>query len=67
MSKVNDLERRIEQLEIEVKLLRELLELRGRVNNPTMPLSQSPWYQEHEYRGSWCPPYKITCKDSVNE
>ena len=61
MNKLESLQKRVEHLETEVELLKELIKLQSgcpeRVvpTHPTTPTS--PWYREPTLE----PPYKITC------
>ena len=62
MSKIEELQKRVEHLETEVELLKELVKLQNKTSEriiPTYPQApSSPWYREPTLE----PPYKITCK-----
>lgn len=62
MSKVEELQKRVEHLETEVELLKELVTLQNKIperTTPTYPqVPPRPWYREPTLE----PPYKITCQ-----
>ena len=62
MSEPKELEKRVEHLETEVGLLKELIKLQDKTPErviPTYPQkSTNPWYREPTLE----PPYKITCE-----
>lgn len=58
MSKIEELQKRIEQLEAEVELLKGLVMLQNKWIVPTdSPTPLSPYYPKPTIQ----PPYKITC------
>ena len=64
MSKIEDLEKRIEHLETEVELLKELVKLQSKSRedwyipaHPSMPMQ--PYYSKEPTLN---PPYKVTCE-----
>lgn len=63
MSKVEELEKRIEHLETEVELLKELVKLQNkcpeRIIHTYPPTPINPYYSEEP---TLKPPYKITCR-----
>lgn len=63
MSKIEDLEKRIEHLETEVELLKELVKLQNKATErvvPTYPLTPlNPYYSKEP---TFEQPYKITCE-----
>lgn len=63
MSKIEELEKRIEHLETEVELLKELVKLQNKFPErviPTYPPAPiNPYYSEEP---ALKPPYKITCR-----
>lgn len=62
MSKVEELQKRIEHLETEVELLKELVKLQNKCSerdNPTYPSDpQQPYYTNEP---TFTPPFKFTC------
>lgn len=62
MSKIEELQKRVEHLETEVELLKELVKLQNKCPErivPTYPQTPiSPWYREPTLE----PPYKVTCE-----
>lgn len=62
MSKIEELEKRVDHLETEVELLKELVKLQNKCSEriiPTYPqIPISPWYKEPTLE----PPYKVTCQ-----
>ena len=62
MSRIEELQKRVEHLETEIELLKELVKLQNKTPEriiPTYPQAlTSPWYREPTLE----PPYKITCK-----
>lgn len=62
MSKIEELQKRIERLETEVELLKELVKLQNKCSErpvPTYPpTSIGPYFAE---KPTFEPPYKITC------
>lgn len=63
MSKVEELQKRVEHLETEVELLKELVKLQNKTTErivPTYPPTPlNPYYSKEP---TLKPPYKITCK-----
>lgn len=63
MTKIEELQKRVEHLETEVELLKEIVKLQSKLperiigNNPQMP--DTPWYREPFLET----PYKWTCKE----
>lgn len=66
MSEIEELEKRIEHLETEVELLKEIVKLQNKCperNVPTYPPTPlTPYYSKEPTRTL---PYKITCKGDV--
>lgn len=66
MSKLEELQKRVEHLETEVELLKELVKLQNKSNNewyipvehPATPLR--PYYSKEP---TLEPPYKVTCEE----
>lgn len=63
MSKVEELQKRVEHLETEVELLKELVKLQNKCPKRVVPTYPStplqPYYTKEP---TLKPPYKITCK-----
>lgn len=63
MSKVEELQKRVEHLETEVELLKELVKLQNRIPERVVPIYPptplNPYYSKEP---TLKPPYKITCK-----
>lgn len=62
MSKVGELQKRIEYLEAEVELLKELVKLHNKIPERSVPMYPptplNPYYSKEP---TLEPPYKITC------
>ena len=62
-TKIEELQKRVEHLETEVELLKEIIKLQSKLptrnigNNPQMP--DTPWYREPFLEK----PYRWTCKE----
>lgn len=63
MSKVEELQKRVEHLETEVELLKELVKLQNKCPERAVPMCPptllNPYYSKEP---TLEPPYKITCK-----
>lgn len=63
MSKIDELQKRIEHLETEVELLKELVKLQNKIPERGVPTCPSTPIQPYYSEGPTLePPYKFTCK-----
>lgn len=61
MSTVKELEKRVEHLETEVELLKELVKLQNKCPERILPIPSAPLQPYYGREPSLEPPYKITC------
>lgn len=61
MSTVKELEKRVEHLETEVELLKELVKLQNKCPKRISPIPPAPLQPYYGQEPSLEPPYKITC------
>lgn len=61
MRTVKELEKRVEYLETEVELLKELVKLQNKCPKGIPPIPPAPLQPYYEQEPSFNPPYKITC------
>ena len=63
MSKIDELQKRIEHLETEIELLKELVKLQNKSSGRTVPscplMPLQPYYKKEP---TLEPPYKVTCE-----
>lgn len=64
MSKIDELEKRVEHLETEVELLKELVKLQNKSSERVAPLCPpTPLRPYYGKEPTLEPPYKVTCKE----
>lgn len=65
MSKIEELEKRVDHLETEIELLKELVKLQNKCTERLAPIYPptpiSPYYEREP---NLQPPYKVTCNNS---
>lgn len=63
MSTVKELEKRVDHLETEVELLKELIKLQNKCPERIAPIPSAPLQLYYKREPSLEPPYKITCNE----
>lgn len=62
MSKIDELQKRVEHLEIEVELLRELVKTQNKILERDVFICPPTPIQPYDTEPTFRPPYRFTCK-----